>query len=210
MKDPYNPSRWMLSTNPNYAFIGTLKQVKKILRIQKYAPSKGFHMVDYDTGKKESSNLENYKGSAGAYLGKNDICFNEKILDDILTETEQILGLAGWNMPQLETYMNELEINVSKFDSGISDIEHVLQEYEKAHDGKKPPANKAAQLSYLLLEVRQKRAKTKQCQCYIRVMQEAIKNHYDLEKLKLELSNNTYTDYKGRTEYYNLAKEILG
>lgn len=112
-------------------------------------------------------------------------------------------------MTQLNTYMNQLSANLAKYDSAISDIEHVLQEYESKHDGRKPPANKAAKLSYLLLDVRGKRERIKQCQCYIRVMQDAITNHYPLDKLKLELSKVTYVDYKGRTEYYNLALNIL-
>lgn len=92
----------------------------------------------------------------------------------------------------------------------VSDIEDLTtMSLEDIESAKKPPANKAAKLSYLLLDVRGKRGRIKQCQCYIRVMQDAITNHYPLDKLKLELSKVTYVDYKGRTKYYNLALNIL-
>lgn len=210
MKDPMNADRWMVSTNINHAYVGSLKQAKRILRMKRFSPAKGYHMVDHGTGVVVPKEVENYQGSAGAFIGVNEISFDEKILDEIFDEANGILGLAGWSMTQLNTYMNVLEANLSKFDSAISDIEHVLQEYESKHDGKKPPANKAAKLSYLLLDVRGKRQRIKQCERYIKVMQDAITNHYPLDKLKLELSKVTYIDYKGRTEYYNLALNILG
>lgn len=209
MKDPINAERWLVSTNINHAYVGSLKQAKRILRMKRFSPSKGFHMVDHDTGNTVPKEVENYRGSAGAFLGENEISLDGKILDEIFREARGILGLAGWDMTQLNTYMNQLSANLAKYDSAISDIEHVLQEYESKHDGRKPPANKAAKLSYLLLDVRGKRGRIKQCQCYIRVMQDAITNHYPLDKLKLELSKVTYVDYKGRTEYYNLALNIL-
>lgn len=209
MKDPMNAERWLVSTNINHAYVGSLKQVKRILRMKRFSPAKGFHMVDHDTGNAVPKEVENYQGAAGSFLGINAIPFNEKILDDIFDEANSILGLAGWSMTQLNTYKNELGANLSKFDSAISDIEHVLQEYETKHDGRKPPANKAAKLSYLLLDVRNKRKRIKQCERYVEVMQDAITNHYPLDKLKLELSKVTYVDYKARTEYYDLALNIL-
>ena len=44
---------------------------------------------------------------------------------------------------------------------------------------------------------------------YISVMQDAITYSYTLEKIKLELAKARNSDYKGRTEYYQKALDIL-
>ena len=54
-----------------------------------------------------------------------------------------------------------------------------------------------------------KRKLMKQCIRYIQVMQEAISKGYNIEKIKLELSKVTSDDYKGRTEYWKMANDIL-
>ena len=40
-------------------------------------------------------------------------------------------------------------------------------------------------------------------------MQDAIVKGYNIEKIKLELSKVTSDDYKGRTEYWKMANDIL-
>ena len=40
-------------------------------------------------------------------------------------------------------------------------------------------------------------------------MKDAITYNYALEKLKLELTKAKHRDYKGRTEYYQLALDML-
>ena len=49
----------------------------------------------------------------------------------------------------------------------------------------------------------------KQCQNYIRVMKDAITYNYTIEKIKLELVKAKHSDYKGRTEYYQMALDLL-
>lgn len=100
MKDPINAERWLVSTNINHAYVGSLKQAKRILRMKRFSPSKGFHMVDHDTGNTVPKEVENYRGSAGAFLGENEISLDGKILDEIFREARGILGLAGWDMTQ--------------------------------------------------------------------------------------------------------------
>ena len=119
------------------------------------------------------------------------------------------MGLAGWSMEQLKTYEEELNIGLSKYDSAESDIEHALQKYKEDNDGKKPQAHKMAKIGYMLDEIRDKHKHIKQCQRYIKVMQDAITYNYTIEKLKLELTKAKYSDYKGRTEYYQKALDIL-
>ena len=40
-------------------------------------------------------------------------------------------------------------------------------------------------------------------------MQNAITYKYDISKIKYDLNNVKKSEYKGRTEYYKLALEIL-
>ena len=40
-------------------------------------------------------------------------------------------------------------------------------------------------------------------------MQDAITYKYSLEKIKEEISKVKYVEYKGRTEYYKIALDIL-
>lgn len=125
------------------------------------------------------------------------------------TEAKSLMGLAGWSMTQLKTYEEELYIGLSKFDSAESDLEHALQKYKEDNNGKKPQAHKMAKFGYLLDEIRDKHKHIKQCLDYVRVMEDAITYSYTIEKLKLELTKAKHTEYKGRTEYYQIALDLL-
>ncbi|MCI9094450.1 MAG: hypothetical protein HFF36_11845 [Coprobacillus sp.] len=165
-------------------------------------------MVDESTGEVASTS-KNYKGNDGVYLGENDIEFEESIIEMIYTETRSIIGLAGWSMTQLKTYEEELLNGLSKYDSAESDIVHALQKYKEDNLGKKAQAHKMAKVGYLLDEVRDKHKHIKQCLDYIKVMEDAITYSYTIEKIKLELTKAKHTEYKGRTEYYQKALELL-
>lgn len=166
-------------------------------------------MVDDSSGEEIAKQEVRSRSNKGIFVGKNDIDFDMSILDQIMQETTNLLGIAGWNMAQLTTYQNMLSTALSKYDSAEADIEHALQTYKEESGGKKPQAHKMAKVGYLLDDVRDKHKRIKQCQCYIKVMQDAITYHYTLEKLKLELSKATYEKYQGRTEYYDLALDML-
>jgi hypothetical protein len=209
MENPMKVGEYLSTSSPVQAKQFSYKQAKGLVQRKgkKFAWIRGYQIVDQQTGQVESSN---YKGSAGAYMGNRDIEFDDSILDKIISESNSILGLAGWEKQQLDTYQNLLNVALSKSDSAISDIEHSLQKYKEDNNGKKPQAHKMAKIGYLLDEIRDKHKRIKQCQDYIRVLQDAITYKYDIGKIKLELSKAKHTDYKGRTEYYNLALEILG
>lgn len=209
MENPMKVGEYLSTSSPVQAKQFSYKQAKGLVQRKgkKFAWIRGYQIVDQQTGQVESSN---YKGNAGAYLGHRDIDFDVSILDKIVTESNSILGLAGWDKQQLDTYQNLLNVALSKYDSAISDIEHSLQKYKEDNNGKKPQAHKMAKIGYLLDEIRDKHKRIKQCQNYIRVLQDAITYGYDIGKVKLELSKARHSDYKGRTEYYNLALEILG
>lgn len=66
-----------------------------------------------------------------------------------------------------------------------------------------------SKLGYLLDEIRDKRKRIKQCIRYVQVMKNAITHGYTLEKIKLELIKVKNKDYQGRTEYYQMALDIL-
>jgi hypothetical protein len=210
MENPMKQGEWISSTSPLHAKEFTYKQAKNLLQNSRksYAWIRSYYMVDKETGKVDKK-AKFTKGNANAYIGENDIDFDESIIDSIANETTSIIGLAGWSLTQLKTYEEELNIGLSKYDSAESDIEHALEKYKKDSGGKKPQAHKMAKIGYLLDEVRDKHRKIKQSLDYIRVMQNAINHGYTIEKLKLELTKAKHTEYKGRTEYYQRALDLL-
>ena len=210
MENPMKKGQYISTTSPIQAKEFTWKQARNLLnnRSKKMSWIKSYHIVNQENGER-NENSPNYKGNGGIYIGEKDIDFDDSIIDFIYKETKSIMGLAGWSMEQLKTYEEELNIGLSKYDSAESDIEHALQKYKEDNDGKKPQAHKMAKIGYMLDEIRDKHKHIKQCQRYIKVMQDAITYNYTIEKLKLELTKAKYSDYKGRTEYYQKALDIL-
>lgn len=210
MENPMQIGNYLSTTSPIQAKEFTFKQARALLQNKKKTWSwmKTFHMVNKETGEKSVTSI-NYRGNGGAYIGENDIDFDDNIIDYIYKETKSIIGLAGWSATQLQTYKKSLEIGLSKYDSAESDIEHALQKYKEDNNGKKPQAHKMAKVGYLLDEVRDKHKNIKQCLDYIKVMEDAITHGYTIEKLKLELTKAKHTEYQGRTEYYKMALDML-
>lgn len=208
MENPMQIGQYISTTSPVQAKEFTFKQARSLLNNKKKSLSwvRKFYMLNQDSGEK-CKTAKNYKGNGGVYTGENAVEFDDDILSLIYKETKDIIGLAGWSMSQLNTYEEMLRIGLSKYDSAESDVEHVLQEYEEKY-GKKPQAHKAAKIAYLLAEIRGKHKHLKQCLRYIKVMEDAITYNYTLEKIKLELVKKD-SDYEGRTEYYDIALEIL-
>ena len=210
MENPMKKGQYISTTSPIQAKEFTWKQARNLLnnRSKKMSWIKSYHIVNQENGER-NENSPNYKGNGGIYIGEKDIDFDDSIIDFIYKETKSIMGLAGWSMEQLKTYEEELNIGLSKYDSAETDIEHALQKYKEDNDGKKPQAHKMAKIGYMLDEIRDKHKHIKQCQRYIKVMQDAITYNYTIEKLKLELTKAKYSDYKGRTAYYQKALDIL-
>ena len=210
MENPMQVGNYLSTTSLVQAKEFTYKQARALLQNKKKAWHwmKSFYMVNAETGEK-SSMPSNYKGNGGVFIGENDIEFDDNIIDYIYKEAKSIMGLAGWSTTQLQTYRKTLENGLSKYDSAESDIEHALQKYKDDNNGKKPQAHKMAKVGYLLDEVRDKHKNIKQCIDYIRVMEDANTHGYTIEKLKLELAKAKHTEYKGRTEYYKMALDML-
>lgn len=211
MENPCEKGKFISTSSYPMAKEFTFKQARTLLnnRSKKMAWIKDYYMVDNQTKEKPSTSV-NYKGNGGAYIGANDVDFDDSIIDKVYAETKSIIGLAGWSMTQLKTYEEQLEIGLSKYDSAESDIKHALEKYKEDNEGKKPQAHKIAKIGYLLDDVRDKHKHIKQCLRYVKVMQDAITYSYTIEKLKLELTKAKHDDYKGRTEYYQMALNILG
>lgn len=212
MENPLKKGEYISTTSPVQAKVLTYKQARNLLQARgkrlSWIKTQGYQMVDIDTGNITKQSV-NYKGNGGVYIGENDIDFDTEILDRIINESDGILGLAGWDQMQLETYKNQLVSALSKYDSAESDIEHALQKYKEDNNGKKPQAHKMAKIGYLLDEIRDKHKRIKRCLTYIAVMQDAITYKYTIEKIKLELSRAKYSEYKGRTEYFEMALNLL-
>lgn len=210
MENPMQQGGYLSTTSPIQAKEFTYKQARSLLnnRSKKISWIKGFHMVNQETGQVCEPSL-NYKGNGGVYIGENDVEFDDTIITLIYKEVKSIIGLAGWSMNQLKTYEEMLNIGLSKYDSAESDINHALQKYKEDNNGKKPQAHKMAKIAYLLDDIRDKHKNIKQCLRYIQVMENAITYNYTIEKIKLELTKARNEEYKGRTEYYQMALDLL-
>ena len=209
MENPMKVGEYLSTTSPVQAKEFTFKQARTLLQNKKkgLAWIRKYNAIDKETG--ENCYIRNYKGNGGIYVGENDIDFDDKIIDKIYGEASSLMGMAGWSLIQLKTYEEQLNSGLSKYDSALSDINHALQKYKEDNHGKKPQAHKMSKLGYMLDEVRDNRKHIKQCIRYVQVMKNAINYSYTLEKIKLELTKVKNTDYKGRTEYYQKALDIL-
>lgn len=102
-----------------------------------------------------------------------------------------------------------MNTQLSICDSGESDVKHALEKYKEVHNGRKPQAHKVAKLGYLLDELRDRHKRIKLCIRYIQIMEDAITYKYTINKIKYELSKAQNCEYKGRTQYWAIAQEIL-
>lgn len=209
MENPMKIGEYLATTSPVQAKEFTYKQARSLVQNsrKKYSWIKKYKLIDVDTKQKSEKSLY-YRGNADIYIGDGSN-FDYALLDKIELEANSILGLAGWNKTQLITYKNLLNTELSKCDSAESDINHALEKYKKTHKGKKPQAHKIAKIGYLLDDIRDKHRKIKQCIRYVNVMLEAIDKAYTIEKIKLELSKVSDGEYKGRTQYWKIANDIL-
>lgn len=210
MENPVQQGVYISTSSPVMAKEFSFKQARTVLnnRSKKMKWIGSYYMVDKEIGQ-ISENSSSYKGNGGVYIGVNDIKFDDSIITRIYNEAKSITGLAGWSMAQIKTYKEQLSIGLSKYDSAVSDIEHALQKYKEDNNGKNPQAHKAAKIGYLLGEIRDKHENIKQCIDYIQVFENAITYNYTIEKIKLELVKAKHTEYQGRTEYYQIALNIL-
>jgi len=210
MENPCKQGVYISTSSPVMAKEFSYKQARTVLnnKSKKMKWVSTYYMVDKETGE-VSDTSKAYNGNGNVYIGKNDIEFDESIISQIYMEADAMTGIAGWSMTQLKTYESQLKMALSKYDSAESDIAHAIQKYKEDNSGKKAQAHKMAKVGYLLDEVRDKHKNIKQCLNYIQVFENAITHNYTIEKIKLELVKARHVEYKGRTEYYQKAIDLL-
>ena len=210
MENPMKSGDYMRVDSVAMAKEFSYKQARKLVTSPTKRNSwiRGFQILNKET-MKESSLGSSYRGNANIYVGENDIKFDNSILEDIQKEVKSIIDLQGWDINQLELFMNSMSIALSKYDSIQSDIVHAMQEYRESHNGKKAQAHKMAKIAYMLDDVRDKRKEIKQGIRYVQAMINSINNHSGVHSLKENLKNVKNVRYRGRTEYYEKALSIL-
>lgn len=210
-ENPMKTDEYISTTSSIQAKEFTYKKARSLIQSKKKSLAwiKGFHMMNLENGQIDKT-VQHYKGNDGIYIGEKDIEFDESIIGLIYDETNSIMSLSAWDIKRLTVYEELLRQGLSKYDCADSDIEHALQKYREDNGGKKPQAHKMAKIGYMLDEIRDKRKHIKQCLKYIDVMKNAVKNNYSVEKIKAELTKSMQGEYKGRTDYYRMALDMLG
>lgn len=96
MDDPIHPGRVMYSTSPVNAKKFTFKQARALLnnKSKKLSWIRSFNMVDDSSGEKIAEQEVRSRSNKGIFVGKNDIDFDISILDQIMQETNNLLGIA--------------------------------------------------------------------------------------------------------------------
>lgn len=202
MENPMKIGQYISTTSSIHAKELTYKQARTLLQSKKksHAWIKQFHMINQETGQVEVK-IPRYSNE-GVFCGDKEIRLDESIIDNIYQEVNAIIGLAAWDMNQLNTYLAALNQSVQFYDSAISDIKH-------ARLDKRPPAHIRVKIDGITSELEEKRRDVKQTRNYIEILITAINEHWTIDKIKTELSKAKYVPYKGRTKYYEMIKTLL-
>lgn len=202
MENPMQIGQYISTTSPVQAKEFTFKQARSLLQNKKKSLGwvKQFHMVNRETGQVETE-IPKYS-NAGVFCGDKDFEFDETIVEDIKKEVFSIIGLAAWDINQLNTYLAMLNQGLQFYDSAISDIRH-------ARLDKRPPAHIRTKVDGIANELEEKRRDIKQTRNYIEVLLQAIEEQWTIGKIKAELSKVKYVPYKGRTKYYQMVSDLL-
>ena len=202
MENPMKVGEYISTTSPIQAKEFTWKQARSLLQNKKKSLSwiKQFHMVNQDTGQVETD-IPKFSNE-GIFCGDKDFEFDESIIDKIKQEVSSIIGLAAWDINQLNTYLAMLNQGVQFYDNAIQDIKHVRLD-------KRPPAHIRTKIDGIMNELEEKRRDVKQTRNYIDVLIKAIKEQWSIGKIKAELSKAKYVPYKGRTKYYEMVENLL-
>lgn len=202
MENPMQAGQYLSTTSPIQAKEFTYKQARSLLQNKKKALSwvTSYHMLNKETGKCETE-IPRYSNE-GVFCGDKNFEFDESIIDTIKQEVDTIIGLAAWDINQLNTYIAMLNQGVQYYDIAISDVKH-------ARLDKRPPAHIRTKIDGLMNDLEEKRRDVKQTRNYINILIMAIKEQWTIGKIKAELSNAKYVPYKGRTKYYEMVEDLL-
>ena len=202
MENPMKIGEYISTTSPLQAKEFTYKQARSLVQNKKKSLSwiKQFHIINKETGQTES-NVQKFSNE-GIFCGDKEFEFDENIIDIIKQEVNSIIGLAAWDINQLNTYIVMLNQGVQFYDNAIQDIKH-------ARLDKRPPAHIRTKIDGIANELEEKRRDVKQTRNYIDVLIKAIKEQWSIGKIKVELSKAKYVPYKGRTKYYEMVENLL-
>lgn len=201
-ENPMKTGEYIRVTSPNQAKDLTFKQARALLQNKKKKLSwvKGFQMLNKETGKVEKE--ISYYGNGGVFIGEKDFDFDDSIIYQIQEEVNSIIGLAAWDVNQLNSYDAVLRQALQYFDSAISDVKH-------ARLGKRPPEHIRTKVDGISNESEEKRRDVKQTRVYIETLIKAINEQWTIGKIKAELSRAKYVPYKGRTKYFEMVDNLV-
>lgn len=202
MENPMKIGEYISTTYPLQAKGFTYKQARSLLQNKKKSLSwiRQFHMVNQETGQVETD-IPKFSNE-GIFCGDKEFEFDENIIDIIKQEVNSIIGLAAWDINQLNTYVAMLNQGVQFYDNAIQDIKH-------ARLDKRPPAHIRTKIDGIANELEEKRRDVKQVRNYINILIKAIQEQWSIGKIKAELSKAKYVPYKGRTKYYEMVEKLL-
>ena len=202
MENPMKQGVYLQTTSPIQAKEFTFKQARTLLnsKSKKMSWVKSFCMVDKETGELETD-IPKYSNE-GIFCGSKDFEFDESIVETIKHEVDSIIGLAAWDINQLNTYVAMLNQGVQFYDNAIQDIKH-------ARLDKRPPAHIRTKIDGIMNDLEEKRRDVKQTRNYINILIKAIKEQWSIGKIKAELSKAKYVPYKGSTKYYQMVEKLL-
>lgn len=202
MENPMQVGQYISTTSPIQAKEFTYKQARSLLQNKKKSLSwiKSYHMVNQESGQVETD-IPRFSNE-GVFCGDKEFEFDESIIDTIKQEVNSIIGLAAWDINQLNTYIAILNQGVQFYDNAIQDIKH-------ARLDKRPPAHIRTKIDGIINEMEEKRRDAKQTRNYVNILIKAIKEQWSIGKIKAELSKAKYVPYKGRTKYYEIVEELL-
>lgn len=217
----YDGKKYVKESNKSGCYIGTdcaknakrftYQQALNCTKSKKHRRSwiRNCKIINEETNEVLNSDSVCYLGKSGIYTGEKINFFDEKIIQEITDEVDKIKKISGWDMNKLNEYEDKLKGWLSYYDSAESDIVHLLEKYELDHGGKKLPANKSAIIGYEISGIRRKHRDIKQCMRYIKVMKDSITYKSGICKVKNDLEEVIYKEYKGRTDYYDRIKNII-
>ena len=202
MENPMKQGVYLQTTSPIQAKAFTFKQARTLLnsKSKKMSWVKSFCRVDKETSELETD-IPKYSNE-GIFCGSKDFEFDEWIVETIKHEVDSIIGLAAWDINQLNTYVAMLNQGVQFYDNAIQDIKH-------ARLDKRPPAHIRTKIAGIMNALEEKRRDVKQTRHYINILIKAIKEQWSIGKIKAELSKAKYIPYKGRTKYYEMVEKLL-
>lgn len=201
-ENPMKAGDYIRVTSPIMATELTFKQARALKRNKnkKLSWIKCYEIINLENGQVEKD-VKRYSNE-GVFLDDKKYEFDNSVLIKIQKEVDSIIGLAGWDITQLNTYKAILNQGQSYYDSALSDVRHVRM-------GKRPPAHMMVKIDQLMNELEEKRRDVKQTIVYIETLISGIEKQWSVPKLKSELAKAKYTPYKGRTKYYNMVEDLL-